>query len=772
MKIPRGTYLPAVDPARRVTEWIEVTGAREHNLRNIDVAVPKRTLTAVTGVSGSGKSSLVFDTVAVEAQRQMNETLPAFVRGFLPSYGRPAVDTIANLPAVVTVDQRRLHGGARSTVGTITDIAPLLRLLFSRAGTPHIGYADAFSFNLPAGMCPRCEGLGEITDIDMDLFLDPERSLGQGALLAPVFAVGSRNWAIMVGSGKFDPDKRVADYTERERHELLYSTSGSVPVTAMGQEFNASYEGAVAKFRRLYVDQDAEQLGERSRRMAKDFTTTVCCPDCGGTRLAARTLECRIAGRNIADLAAMEAKTLLDVLSGFDLPDAAPVVEALTARVGNLADIGLGYLSLDRRTSTLSGGESQRVKIVRHLASSLNDMLYVFDEPSIGLHARDVHRLTGLLRSLRDKGNTVLVVEHDRDVIAAADHVIDIGPGAGANGGRVEFAGDPEALARADTATGRHMTATTKLKPSVRKPTGSMAVRGATLHNLRDIDLDVPTGVFTAVTGVAGSGKSSLVHGVLCAQYPDAVVVDQSAPTANRRSTTATYAGASDPVRKAFATANKVSPALFSANSEGACPDCAGLGVTQTDLAFLDSVTSICRTCRGRRFTDDVLRYRLDGRSISDVLEMTVAEARAFFAEHRYRRIASVLDAITDVGLDYLRMGQPLTTLSGGECQRIKLASHLRRSSAVYVFDEPTTGLHMSDVEHLLAVLDRLVDEYGGTVLVVEHNLDVVAHADWVIDLGPEGGTDGGRLMFQGRPADLLEAETHTATFLRRAVSG
>ena len=767
MMILCGTDIPP-----RVTEWIEVTGAREHNLRDVDVAIPKRTLTAVTGVSGSGKSSLVFDTVAVEAKRQLNETLPAFVRGFLPSYSRPAVDTIANLPAVVTVDQRRLHGGSRSTVGTITDIAPILRLLFSRAGTPHIGYADAFSFNLPAGMCPECSGLGEITDVDMDAFLDPRLSLNQGALLAPVFAVGSRNWLILAAAGRLDPDKPVADYTEAELHDLLHSTSGSVPVTAMGQQFNATYEGAVAKFRRLYLDQDAEQLGERSRGLVKDFTTTVPCPACGGARLAPAALACRIEGHNIADLAALEAKALLEVLAGFDLPDAAPVVEALTARVGNLADIGLGYLSLDRRTSTLSGGESQRVKIVRHLASSLNDMLYVFDEPSIGLHARDVHRLTDLLYSLRDKGNTVLVVEHDRDMIAAADHVIDIGPGAGANGGRVEFTGDAAALARADTATGRHMTAPTKLKPCVRKPGGAMPIRGAALHNLRGIDVDIPTGVFTAVTGVAGSGKSSLVYGAFCAQYPDAVVVDQTAPSANRRSTTATYTGASDPIRKAFATANKVSPALFSANSEGACPDCAGLGITQTDLAYLDSVTSVCVACHGRRFTDDVLGYRLDGRSISDVLEMTVAEARGFFAEHRYRKIASVLDAITDVGLDYLRMGQPLTTLSGGECQRIKLASHLRRSSAVYVFDEPTTGLHMSDVEHLLAVLDRLVDEHGGTVLVVEHNLDVIAHADWVVDLGPEGGTDGGRLMFQGSPMDLLDADTHTATYLRRAVAG
>jgi excinuclease UvrABC ATPase subunit len=752
---------------------IRVTGAREHNLRDIDVAIPKLKLTVVTGVSGSGKSSLVFDTIAAEAQRQLYETLPAFVRGFLPSHGHPDVDLIENLAAVIMVDQRRLGGGARSTAGTITDIAPLLRLLFSRAGEPYIGRADAFSFNMPAGMCPGCAGLGEVTDIDLDAFLDPSRSLNEGALLAPVFKTGTWSWQIYAGSGRFDPDKPVREFTEDERHALLYSTDGTVPVEAVGQQINATYEGAVAKFRRLYIQRDGAEMGERTRQMAARFTTTKPCPDCGGSRLSRAALDCRVCGYGIAELSALEASRLLEVLRTFDVPTAAPVVESLTRRVGHLVDIGLGYLSLDRRTATLSGGESQRIKIVRHLASSLTDLLYVFDEPSIGLHARDVQRLVRLLHRLRDNGNTVLVVEHDRDVIAAADHVVDIGPGAGSDGGEVVFAGDVKALSRLDTVdtpTGRYLDEPTKLKEKVREPTGSFAVSGANLHNLRELSLEIPAGVLTAVSGVAGSGKSTLVYGVFCARHRDAIVVDQSAPTANRRSTTATYTGALDPIRKAFAKANGVSPGLFSANSAGACETCEGMGVLVTDLSFLDGITSVCETCQGRRFTEEVLGYRLDGRTISDVLEMTVGEAREFFAGNR--AVAPILRAVVDVGLDYLRLGQPLTSLSGGECQRIKLASHLHRRGAVYVLDEPTTGLHMSDVERLLEVLDRLVDERGGTVIVIEHNLDVIAHADWVVDLGPEGGSAGGRILFEGTPAALLDAPgSYTGEHLHRAVS-
>jgi excinuclease UvrABC ATPase subunit len=752
-----------------VTEWIEVSGAHEHNLRHLDIAVPKRALTAVTGVSGSGKSSLVFDTIAVEAQRQLHETLPAFVRGFLPGFSRPAVDTIEHLPAVVTVDQRRLRGGARSTVGTITDIAPVLRLLFSRAGTPRVGHADAFSFNMPAGMCPECEGLGETTGIDLHAFLDPSRSLNDGALRSEVFAVGQRNWLIITGSGRFDADKPVAAYTEAELHDLLHAEGGQVAMTFQGQAYNATYEGAVTKFRRLYLDQDPESRSSRTRQLVAKYTTTVPCPACDGTRLSPLALSSRVAGFTIADLAALEATALVDVLDGLDLPEAGPAVEALRARVGDLVAIGLGYLSLDRRTSTLSGGESQRVKIVRQLASSLNDMLYVFDEPSIGLHPRDVSRLTGLLHALRDKGNTVLVVEHDRDVITTADHVIDMGPGAGISGGLVEYAGSVPGLRASGTLTGRFLDTPTRLKAAVRAPNGKLSVLGARAHNLRGFDVDIPTGVLTAVTGVAGSGKSSLALVELTAQHPEVVAVDQSTPGANRRSTVATYTGAFDQVRKVFAKATGVDPSLFSANSAGACSECGGLGVIEQDLAFLDSVTSVCGSCRGRRFSDDVLDLRMRGRSIGDVLEMTVAEAAEFFAADR--RIAPVLGAASAVGLDYLRFGQPLTTLSGGECQRIKLAAHLAEPGGVYVLDEPTTGLHLSDIRRLLEALDRMVDERGATIVVIEHHLDVVAHADWAVDLGPEGGTGGGGLVFEGTPEDLARcAGSHTGEYLRRAL--
>jgi len=753
-----------------MAECIRVVGAREHNLANIDVQIPKRQVTVVTGVSGSGKSSLVFDTIASEAQRQLYETLPAFVRGFLPSYGHPDVDMIEHLSAVIMVDQRRLGGGSRSTVGTITDIAPLLRLLFSRAGEPYVGTSDAFSFNLPAGMCPTCEGLGEVTDIDLDTFLDPSRSLNHGALLAPTFKVGTWHWQAYTRSGYFDPDKPIVDYSDEERHLLLHATSGSVRLEGPGgQQVNVSYEGALVKFRRLYLQRDTAEMSERTRRMVAQFTTTVPCWDCKGARLNRAALECRVGGYNIAELSAMEAGQLVKVLASLDLPAVAPVIEALTKRVGHLVDIGLGYLSLDRRTDSLSGGESQRIKIVRHLASTLSDMLYVFDEPSIGLHAQDIRRLSNLLAALRDNGNTVLVVDHDRDVIATADHVIDMGPGAGTDGGRVVFAGTVDGLRSSGTLTGRHMNARTQIKEDVRKPTGFLPVRGADLHNLRNLDVDIPTGVLTVVSGVAGSGKSSLIHGFFCVQHPEAIVVDQTAPTANRRSTTATYTGVLDPIRKAFAKANGVSPALFSANSAGACETCQGLGVVYTDLAFLEGVASTCSTCHGRRFTEEVLGYQLDGATIGDVLEMTVAQAMEFFAKRR--SIVTILKAVADVGLEYLRLGQPLTSLSGGECQRIKLASYLHRQGAIYVLDEPTTGLHMSDVARLLDVLDRLVDERGGTVVVIEHDLDVIGHADWVIDLGPDGGSDGGRIMFQGTPGELVEASgSHTAEALRRAI--
>ncbi|MFI9386814.1 ATP-binding cassette domain-containing protein [Kutzneria sp. NPDC052558] len=748
-------------------DFVRVLGAREHNLTGIDIDLPKRVITVVTGVSGSGKSSLVFDTVAAEGQRQFHETLPAFVRNFLPHRSRPDVDLIEHLPAVVMVDQRRLGGGSRSTVGTITDIAPLLRLLFSRAGQPYVGTADSFSFNMPAGMCPGCEGLGVATDVDLAAFLDPRLSLAEGALVPPTFKVGNWHWQIF--ANRFDVDKPIALFTEAERQDLLYGDGGSVEVANLGQKINATYEGAVVKFRRLHLRKDSAETSERTRQTVARFTTSRPCPDCAGTRLSAAALGCRIDGRTIAELSSWESGDLLSWLAGLDLPAVAPVLASLRQRIGHLVEIGLGYLSLDRATDTLSGGESQRVKIVRQLASTLSDLLYVFDEPSIGLHARDVGRLTRLLTSLRDKGNTVLVVEHDRDVIAAADHVVDIGPGAGRAGGQVVFAGAVAALADSGTVTGRCLKARPELKPQVRWPSGWLPLEHVWLHNLRDVSVEIPTGVLTAVTGVAGSGKSSLIYGAFCSRYPDAVVVDQSAPTANRRSSIATYTGVLDHIRKAFAKANGVSPGLFSANSAGACPECEGAGVTVTDLAFLEGIASVCGACEGRRYSPEVLGYRLNGSSIGDVLDMTVAQAAEFFQGNR--PVAAVLSGLIDVGLDYLRIGQPLPSLSGGECQRIKLASHLHRCGAVYVFDEPTTGLHMSDVDRLIGVLDHLVDSRGATVIVIEHSLEVIARADWIIDLGPEGGTAGGRILFSGTPSDLVARPTsHTAHALLSAV--
>jgi len=748
-------------------EFVRVLGAREHNLTGVDVDIPKRVITVVTGVSGSGKSSLVFDTIAAEAQRQLHETLPAFVRGFLPHRARPDVDLIEHLPAVVLVDQRRLGGGSRSTVGTITDIAPLLRLLFSRAGEPYIGPADSFSFNMPSGMCATCEGLGVVTDVDLAAFLDPTLSLAEGALLAPSFKVGTWHWQIF--ANRFDANRPVGSFSAAERADLLYGEGGTVEVENLGQKINASYEGAVVKFRRLYVRKDSSETSDRTRQVVERFTTSAVCGDCGGSRLSPAALESRIDGHNIAELSSLEASVLLDVVAGFDLPAVAPVLDGLRRRVGHLVEIGLGYLSLDRATDTLSGGESQRIKIVRQLASTLSDLLYVFDEPSIGLHARDVGRLTRLLTTLRDNGNTVLVVEHDRDVIDFADHVVDVGPGAGGAGGAVVFAGTVAALADSGTVTGRCLKERPSLKEEVRRPTGWMPLNGVTLNNLRDVSVEIPTGVLTAVTGVAGSGKSSLLYGSYCARYPDAIVVDQSAPTANRRSSVATYTGAMDHIRKAFAKANAVSPGLFSANSAGACRECEGSGVIVTDLGFLAGISSVCGVCEGRRYNAEVLAYRLGGLSISDVLDLTVAEAVSFFAD--VRSVASVLRGLVDVGLEYLRLGQPVPSLSGGECQRIKLGSHLHRAGAVYVLDEPTTGLHMSDVERLVDVLDRLVSERGASVIVIEHNLEVIARADWVIDLGPEGGSAGGRILFSGTPRELVEIEgSHTGDALRAAV--
>ncbi len=743
--------------------YIEITGARENNLKNVSLKIPKKQITVFTGISGSGKSSIVFDTIATESQRLLNETFTTFVRNRLPKYGRPDADAIENLSAAVVIGQRRLGGNSRSTVGTITDIYSLLRLLYSRVGTPFAGYSNAFSFNDPAGMCPECEGIGRKMTLDLDLALDRTKSLNEGAILLPGFGVDTWFWKTFARSGLFDNDKKLADYGEDEWNTFLRGAGPDVPFETQGGPVRQRYEGLIDKFDRLYINKDIETSSNRETLLT--FVSRSTCPRCRGARLNQAALASRINGRNIAELSAMEVWNLVDVVAGITGPVAEPMVTAILDRLRHLISIGLGYLSLDRETVTLSGGESQRIKIVRHLGSSLTDMTYIFDEPTVGLHPRDVTRMNGLLRELRDKGNTVIVVEHDRDVIGAADHVVDVGPYAGAQGGEIVYEGDVAGLYETDTLTGRHMRHNSPLKAAFREPTGRLAVTGATAHNLQDITVAFPAGVLTVVTGVAGSGKSTLVNEVFLDRHPGAVVIDQSPVSTSIRSNPATYTGLMDDVRRLFAKAGGVSPALFSFNSKGACPHCQGLGVVHTDLAFMEGITSVCETCRGRRFKEEVLRHTLRGRSILDVLEMTAAEAAEFFTEPKPRR---VLRAVNEVGLGYLTLGQPLSSLSGGECQRIKLAGELRKSGSVYVMDEPTTGLHMSDIKHLLAIMDSLV-EGGNTVIVIEHNLDVVKNADWVVDLGPDGGDRGGRVVFEGTPRQLLDATgSFTAEHLRR----
>ncbi|WP_030431373.1 ATP-binding cassette domain-containing protein [Allokutzneria albata] len=742
---------------------IEITGARENNLKDVSLRIPKHAITVFTGVSGSGKSSLVFDTIAAEAQRQLGETFSTFIRNLLPGYGQPDVDAIENISAAIVIDQKPLRGSARSTVGTATEIYSLLRLLFSRAGKPFVGYSNAFSFNDPAGMCPECDGLGEAVRLDLDKFLDRSKSLNGGALLHPNFAVGGWYWKTYAASGLFDLDKPLADYSEQEWQVLLHGADAKVALAWQGGEINSAYEGLVEKFTRLYIKKDAGEMSERNRAVFHRFVTTATCPECEGGRLARAALECEFNGYTIVQLSAMEATELAAVIEDFHEDSVAPVLDSLRDRVRRLIGIGLGYLSLDRPTGTLSGGEAQRVKMVRHLNSSLTDMIYILDEPSVGLHPRDVRQLNDLLFQLRDKGNTVLVVEHDPDVIAVADHVVDMGPHAGTRGGTVVFEGSVTGLRESGTLTGNHMRQHLPLKENVRKPAGRIAITDFSSHNVTNLSVDVPTGVLTVVTGVAGSGKSTLINEGFRAACPDAVTIDQTAVATSIRSTPATYTGMMDEIRKLFARANKVSASLFSFNSAGACETCQGLGVVYTDLAFLEGLKSVCEQCQGRRFTPEVLAKTLRGASIADVLGMSVAKASEFFTEDK---LVPVLRALADVGLDYLTLGQPLSTLSGGECQRIKLATQLHRSGATYVLDEPTTGLHMSDVAHLLGVLERLVDK-GGTVVVIEHNLDVIRNADWVIDLGPEAGAHGGRVVFEGTPAELLSASTHTAEALR-----
>ncbi|MCK8609372.1 excinuclease ABC subunit UvrA [Agromyces sp. C10] len=770
----------AMHPADR-HDLIRVRGARENNLKDVDVEIPKRRLTVFTGVSGSGKSSLVFDTIAAESQRMINETYSAFVQGFMPSLARPDVDVLDGLTTAILVDQERMGANARSTVGTVTDANAMLRILFSRLGRPHLGSPQAFSFNIPTvrgsgsisvdrgdgksvtaefsqlgGMCPRCEGMGTVSDIDVAQLYDDRKSLAEGALTVPGYNVDGWMVRIFSESGFLDPDKPIRDYTETELHDFLHKE----PTKVRLQSMNMTYEGLIPKIQKSFLSKDRDAMQPHIRAFVERAVTFTPCPECGGTRLNEGARSSKIRGLSIADACAMQISDLAEWVRAIDEPSVAPLLANLGQILDSFVEIGLGYLALERPSGTLSGGEAQRTKMIRHLGSSLTDVTYVFDEPTVGLHPHDIQRMNRLLVQLRDKGNTVLVVEHKPEAIAIADHVVDLGPGAGSAGGEVVFEGTVDGLRGSGTLTGRHLDDRARLKTSTRTATGALEVRGASENNLRDVDVDIPLGVLTVVTGVAGSGKSSLIHGSVAGRE-GVVSIDQGAIRGSRRSNPATYTGLLEPIRKAFAKANGVKPALFSANSEGACPNCNGAGVVYTDLGPMASVASTCEVCEGRRFDASVLDYRLGGRDISQVLEMPVAEAEAFFGagEARLPAAHAILQRLVDVGLGYVAVGQPLTTLSGGERQRLKLASHMGEQGQVYVLDEPTTGLHLADVEQLLGLLDRLVDS-GRSVIVIEHHQAVMAHADWIIDLGPGAGHDGGRVVFEGTPADLVAARS------------
>ncbi|WP_406012938.1 excinuclease ABC subunit UvrA [Streptomyces sp. NBC_00984] len=765
-------------------DLIRVHGARVNNLKDVSIEIPKRRLTVFTGVSGSGKSSLVFGTIAAESQRLINETYSAFVQGFMPTLARPEVDVLDGLTTVITVDQQRLGADPRSTVGTATDANAMLRILFSRLGKPHIGSPQAFSFNVASvqasgafkvdrgadrtktvkrtftrtgGMCTRCEGRGTVSDIDLTQLYDDSKSIAEGAFTIPGWKSDSF-WTVRVyaESGLLDPDKPIRKFTKKEMQDFLYREPTKVKVEGV----NLTYEGLIPKIQKSFLSKDKEALQPHIREFVERAVTFTTCPECDGSRLSEEARSSKINKLSIADACAMQISDLAEWVRGLDDPSVAPLLAALQRTLDSFVEIGLGYLSLDRPSGTLSGGEAQRVKMIRHLGSSLTDVTYVFDEPTIGLHPHDIQRMNDLLLRLRDKGNTVLVVEHKPQTIAIADHVVDLGPGAGTTGGAVCFEGTVEGLRAGGTVTGRHLDDRAVVKETVREPTGALEIRGATAHNLQGVDVDVPLGVLTVVTGVAGSGKSSLVHGSIPAGA-DVVSVDQGAIRGSRRSNPATYTGLLDPIRKAFAKANGVKPALFSPNSEGACPTCNGAGVIYTDLAMMAGVATTCEECEGKRFEASVLDYHLGGRDISEVLAMSVTEAEEFFGAGEARTPAAhkILERLADVGLGYLSLGQPLTTLSGGERQRLKLATHMAEKGGVYVLDEPTTGLHLADVEQLLGLLDRLVDS-GKSVIVVEHHQAVMAHADWIIDLGPGAGHDGGRIVFEGTPADLVAARS------------
>ncbi len=764
-------------------DLIRVQGARVNNLKDISVEIPKRRLTVFTGISGSGKSSLVFDTIAAESQRMINETYSAFVQGFMPTLARPEVDVLEGLTTAIIVDQERMGANPRSTVGTATDANAMLRILFSRLGDPHVGPPTAFSFNVPTrkasgvmstekggrveksvvrqavylgGMCLRCEGTGAVTDFDLGALYDETKSLSQGALRVPGYSMDGWYGRIFSGSGYFDMDKPVGRFTKKELDDLLYREPTKIKVEGI----NLTYEGLIPRIQKSMLAKDLEAMQPHIRAFVERAVTFTTCPECRGTRLTSEVLASRIHDKNIADLCAMQISDLAAWMRDLEEPSVAPLLAGLRHLLDSFAEIGLGYLSLDRPAGTLSGGEAQRTKMIRHLGSSLTDVTYVFDEPTIGLHPHDIERMNRLLLQLRDKGNTVLVVEHKPETIAIADHVVDLGPGAGTHGGNVCFEGTVDALRGSDTTTGRHLDDRVTLKGAVRSAAGSLQVRGASTHNLQGVDVDVPLGVLCVVTGVAGSGKSSLVQGSI-ADRDGVVVIDQGGIRGSRRSNPATYTGLLDPVRKAFAKANGVKPALFSSNSEGACPACSGAGVIYTELGVMATVESTCEECEGRRFQAAVLGYTFGGRNIAEVLAMSVSDAREFFAaeESRVPAAHKILDRLADVGLGYVSLGQPLTTLSGGERQRLKLAAQMGEKGDVYVLDEPTTGLHLADVEQLLGLLDRIVDG-GLSVIVIEHHQAVMAHADWIIDLGPGAGHDGGRIVFEGTPADLVAARS------------
>jgi len=774
------THSPALHVGDR-HDLIRVHGARENNLKDVSVEIPKRRLTVFTGVSGSGKSSLVFDTIAAESQRLINETYSAFVQGFMPTLARPEVDVLEGLTTAIIVDQQRMGADPRSTVGTVTDANAMLRILFSRLGRPHIGSPNAFSFNVPSvrasgaitiergarktvratftrtgGMCTRCEGRGTVSDIDLNQLFDDSKSLAEGAITIPGYQVGGWNFRLYNASGFYDPNKPIRDYTKTELHDFLHRE----PIRMKIAGINMTYEGLIPRVQNSILSKDKEAMQPHIRAFVDRAVTFTVCPECGGTRLSEAARSSRIGGINIADACVMQISDLAEWVRGVDEPSVAPLLATLRHILDSFAEIGLGYLSLDRPSGTLSGGEAQRVKMVRQMGSSLTDVTYVFDEPTAGMHPHDIQRMNDLLLRLRDKGNTVLVVEHEPETIAIADHVVDLGPGAGTAGGTVCFEGTVEKLRVSGTLTGRHLDDRAALKETVRTPADTLEIRGATTHNLRDVDVDIPLGVLVVVTGVAGSGKSSLVQGSIPAGA-GVVSIDQGAIRGSRRSNPATYTGLLDPIRKAFAKANGVQPALFSANSEGACPNCNGAGVIYTDLAMMAGVATTCEECEGKRFEASVLDHHLGGRDISEVLAMSVTEAEEFFGTGEARTPAAhaILGRLADVGLGYLSLGQPLTTLSGGERQRLKLATHMVEKGSVYVLDEPTTGLHLADVEQLLGLLDRLVDS-GKSVIVIEHHQAVMAHADWIIDLGPGAGHDGGRIVFEGIPADLVAARS------------